>query len=375
MKAVVTGLDEALVRDVVRPVAPVASVYLGPPPPEALSTVVRDIDLRAQSLLRRLREAGAARATVAAVEQFLAGQPPKPVEMAIFAAGDEVSHVVPVPGAGTADLAMFGAPAHAVPVLAWLQRRPAYVSVVADRAGADITVVPRGSVEGHTSVVEGPDDEIERNAPGGWSQPRYQRRAEDSWQHNAARVAEATAAALRQVGAGLLVVSGDVRAVQLLLDHLPNGVRKEATIRQVTGSRHEDGSRAERLAATARAVEEYAAAQTQAVLTRFVESRAPGGYAVEGAAPTLRALAGSRVATLLVAPVPDDDRLACFGAEAAEVSHPDETTLLAGLDLRTGPLVDVAVRAALLTDATVCVLDPAIPGRPAEDIGALCRFR
>ena len=129
-----------------------------------------------------------------------------------------------------------------------------------------------------------------------------------------------------------------------------------------------------RLAATARAVEEYAAAQAQAVLTRFVESRAPGGYAVEGAAPTLRALAESRVATLLVAPAPDDDRLACFGTEATEVSHPDETTLLAGLDLRTGPLVDVAVRAALLTDAAVCVLDPATPGGPAEGTGALCLF-
>jgi len=42
--------------------------------------------------------------------------------------------------------------------------------------------------------------------------------------------------------------------------------------------------------------------------------------------------------------------------------------------LRPGHLVDVAVRAALLTDAAVRILDDGTSAGPAERIGALCRF-
>jgi hypothetical protein len=71
---------------------------------------------------------------------------------------------------------------------------------------------------------------------GGWSQPRYQRRAEDSWQHNAMAVADAVTQATRDLHAGLLLVAGDVRAVQLLRDHLPPETRRQVTLRSVPGA-------------------------------------------------------------------------------------------------------------------------------------------
>ena len=59
--------------------------------------------------------------------------------------------------------------------------------VVADRASADL----HGSdLDGETDTsVDGSQNLIERSKPGGWAQKRYQQRAIDSWERNAAEVA------------------------------------------------------------------------------------------------------------------------------------------------------------------------------------------
>ncbi|MEJ3748932.1 spore germination protein GerW family protein [Actinomycetes bacterium KLBMP 9797] len=133
----------------------------------------------------RLHTGGADDATVAAVHGYLSSLPGYPADQAVFAAQGELRLTHALPGAAQPDLAAFGAPARVGPLLTWLRRHPPHVVVVTDRIGADLTAVPRGAVAGLERTVVGPDDEVERNAPGGWSQPRYQRRAEDAWQHNA----------------------------------------------------------------------------------------------------------------------------------------------------------------------------------------------
>jgi hypothetical protein len=166
-----------------------------------------------------------------------------------------------------------------VALLAFRQRHPPYVVVVTDRTGADLTLVPRGAVTGATWTVIGPDDEIERNAPGGWAQARYQRLAEDSWQHNAAAVAREVTHALHQVDARLLLVAGDVRAVQLLRDQLPP---LSTATWSCAGYPVAGVQTAQAWYATATAVAEYAAAQTTELMDRFDSERRPGGLAVEG---------------------------------------------------------------------------------------------
>ncbi len=177
--AMTADVDE--IRELVRPVYPTASVYLARPPAET------DVD------------------------RYFAELSAYPEELAVFAAEGEIRMVRRLSGGVDRDIAGYAAPARLGPLLAWLQRHPAYVVAVVDRTGADLTSVPAGALAGPTRVVAGPDDEVERNAPGGWSQPRYQRRAEDSWPHNAAAVAEAVGEELHRVHADLLLVAGDVR--------------------------------------------------------------------------------------------------------------------------------------------------------------------
>ena len=182
-----------------------------------------------------------------------------------------------------------------------------------DRAGADITPAPGAGQVQQTWTVVGPDDAIERKrGPGGWSEPSYQRRVEDSWRHNAASVAQQVVRHAAAVDAQVLVLSGDVRAVRLLSERLPSD--PALLVRHISGSRAADGSQAGRDSRVEEVLREAAAAQTARLLQQLHERLAPGGLAVEGAYDTVAALARGRVATLLVQDTPTDSRTAWFAA-------------------------------------------------------------
>lgn len=340
--------DVPALTAVLRPTGGVASVYVG----GVVSQTADEWSARWHALVVRLRRDGAPEPIVDAIHERIAQAPVSaghPVELALFASdgtNDGLSPVFVLPGFDQPDWAGYGGPAHVVPILNWLQQRPPYVLVVTDRAGADLVVSGGAGRAPRTRSVRGPDDEIERNAPGGWSQPRYQHRAEDSWRHNAAAVAHATAAALKRTGARLLIVSGDVRAVQLLGERLPAGVRDTVTVRHITGGRSFDGSQHDRPAAVAAVIAAAVAEETARTLATFVEHRGPSDRCVEGRGATIAALERGRVATLLVTP------------DA----------------VRTREL-DAAVRLTLLTGANVRVLPVGTAEAPAEGMGALCRYR
>jgi hypothetical protein len=129
------------------------------------------------------------------------------------------------------------------------------VTAIVDRSGADIATF-RGSHRVRKRTLTGPDDEIERNARGGWAQARYQHRAEDSWSHNAAEVA-------RQISAS----AAGVHAVQLVREHLPITVRnihREVT----TGLEHDTTGRVELTTSTLHQLIHEAAADTLSALRR-----------------------------------------------------------------------------------------------------------
>jgi hypothetical protein len=78
------------------------------------------------------------------------------------------------------------------------------------------------------------------------------------------------------------------------------------------------------------------------------------------------------VACLLVA---EDrhDATAWYGASGTDIYADHDAAVAAGHPVRAGHLTDVAVRAALLSDAQVRVVG-ATPHGPIEGLGALCRF-
>jgi Bacterial archaeo-eukaryotic release factor family 2 len=103
------------------------------------------------------------------------------------------------------------------------QRTIPHVVVETDRSGADLTAFDGGSVLA-TETVDGETLHIHRGHPGGWSQRRFQQRAENTWEDNARQVAAAVADLAHQVGARHPTPPRDVRAQGFVLEHLPNDV-------------------------------------------------------------------------------------------------------------------------------------------------------
>ncbi|HEX6248916.1 MAG TPA: Vms1/Ankzf1 family peptidyl-tRNA hydrolase [Nocardioidaceae bacterium] len=374
-------INHSVLDAVLRPVEPAAAVYLGAAP-DVHNEYQLSWETRWRPLAAALREQGADEATVLALEQAV--QTPASSRAARgsghvvgFARNGEAIATVTTPGLAGPDLARFGGPAHVLPLLHWEQEHPPYVLVVIDRTGADLeTCIGLGNPPQH-ATVEGPDDEVERNAPGGWeglTQGRYQRRAEDSWAHNAGAVAEAVAAALKRVEAKILVVAGDVRAEQYLMEKLPAWVHKDVTIQHISGSRADDGSQNARATAVAKAVQEAVALQSTALWERFTEERAPHRLGVEGPERTLAALAEGRVHLLLVSAGTDLDDEAWYGAAPTEV-HVAGDSGPTWADPRSGALADVAIRASVLTGAEVRVIPPDAGFGPERGVGGICRYR
>jgi len=373
--------DNPMVRALYELPAPVVTAYLRAPD---LGTP-DDRDLRLRAMLDQLHPTEATPESLRALASVLGAvtedrpiDPGRPT-VAAFVGADGQTRMFELPEADVQDQIRVAAVPHVLPLLEWRQGRPAYVLVLLDRTGAELVVQPAGAAPAARTEVQGPDDEIERNAPGGWSQPRYQNRAEDSWQHNAGRAAEAVSDALSSVQADLLIVSGDVRAEQYFRDQLPSWIHSKVTIKTITGSRSPDGSEEHRRDRIAAAVQEYVDQDSVQALARIREHSGPGGLGVQSPAATIHALARGQVHVLVLAAdepgaQPVEPTTAWFGPQPTDISEHRSGVLVPDGKPSHGPLKEVLARAAILTDADIRILPQGWPDPPTNGVGALCRF-
>jgi len=209
------------------------------------------------------------------------------------------------------------------------QRVIAHVVVEADRAGADLTgFVGSGVVAAET--VDGSTLHIHRGHPGGWSQRRFQQRAENTWENNARDVADAVATMARDLGAELIAVAGDVRAQTFVLDLLPTDLAGIA-VKIDAGSPAGIADEVVRLLSSKVAERVTAAAE-------LVRSRLAHGTAAIDQSKIIEALQAARVETLLV----HDD-----GSDGNDADPAWQNG---------ARLVDRAVCAALATDAEILIV-------------------
>jgi peptide subunit release factor 1 (eRF1) len=243
--------------------------------------------------------------------------------------------------------------------------------VVTDRRGADLTIVRRHGRPLELAVDPDDDLPLRKVAPGGWSQRRYQQRAENTWETHARQIAEQVQHASDEVGAEVILVGGDVRAVELLEAHLPE--RLSRLVEEIPGGRSPDGSEQLVEEAVHRWEKTAAARTTAALLERFREERGQEDRAVDGTDATFSALRRGQVQVLLAHDDWNDDRRAWYGADPEMVATSEpELRDLGVADPRSGRLVDVALRAALGTGAGVWIVPSA--GGPRDGIGAVLRW-
>jgi hypothetical protein len=348
---------------------PVASVYLDTT--SATTNPREQIDLRWKNLRRDLEGKGGDAATLDAMEATVAASHGGGDALAMFASRGRVLHHSRWPEPPAHDFARWAPLASVGPVIEWHQSMAPHLVVRVDRVGADVTAFLPDEPNVETQV-SGDDLHIQRSAPGGWSQRRFQQRAENQWESNAEEVADSLIKLFDEVSARLVVLSGDVRAVQFLKESLPTRVLD--VLEEVDGGREAEaeGRVAEevvRLVATA------VASDTVAVLAKFREERGQDDRASDGVPATVAALQRAQVETLLVHDDPTDDRSLWFGPDGVHLAMAAGSLSELGVTSpQEGRLADVLIRAALATSSDVRIVPTTSENGPTEDVGAILRW-
>ena len=346
---------------------PAATVYLATA--GAVENAAQRSEVRWRNLRDELATAGADEAALAAVDPLVPDAHLHGECLVAVADASGLRFHAHLPDPPRRDVGRWSDLPSLIPLLEWRQSSPAHLVVLTDRTGADLIISGNGIVP-RIGEVEG-DDRVTKSGPGGWSQPRYQQRAENNWEHNAREVAEQVVRLVDRFEPRIVVAAGDVRAVQLLREELPD--RVHALVHVIHGARSPGASTDAEAEAVTRLVATVVAEDTVALVRKLREELGQHDRAVEGAPATLAALARGQVEVLLVHDDPDDDRTAWFGPEATHVATTPDDLGAMGVDApHQARLVDVALRAAVGTGAAVRVVPGA--GPPAQRIGAILRW-
>jgi release factor family 2 len=258
------------------------------------------------------------------------------------------------------------------PILSWRQATVPHLVVLIDRSGADLFAFRREGAALHEEV-DPPGEPLKRAKPGGWSQRRYQQRAENSWERGAGDVAKELVRLIERFEPRIVVVAGDVRAVQFLREALPKEM--DELVRVVSGERpNPDGSGGIPQDEVDELVAEVVERDTVELLAKFEEELGQGDLAVEGPAAVVEALEKAQVEALLIRDEPNDERTVWIGPEPVHIGIARDRIEAMGVeDPHEARLLDAAVRAAIGTSARIRLLADG-PG-PREGVGAILRWR
>lgn len=362
-----TRAFNADLRDLIERDGPFLSVYLNTE--AARENGPEEIALRWRALADEATAAGAPPEALTAVEPIVADAHLKGDGLVAFVSGSKLELRRFLPSA-IPDYVRFGPLPYLVPYIEWQQDNPRYAIVLSDRIGAEINIVGGFEVDENVEV-DGLEEPLTKVNPGGWSQRRYQQRAENTWEANAKEVAAELANIASDEDIEFLVIAGDVRSRTFLQENLGVDLPQVEVDSEPVVSLEEIRDDLES------AVAAYIGQTTKAVIEKFHEERGQDDLAAEGVDATLEALRIGQVDTLLVSGDLDGGTAWFTTGDLTQASLEKGTLTDLGIgDVAEGDAVDVLVRTALGTGARVAVL-PALPGDqgPAEGVGALLRFR
>ncbi len=361
----VPGLPGVLSRP-----GPFATVYLSTAP--AVANAAQRSEQHWRAARAALEAAGAPASVCDAVAPLVPDAHRDGATLAAIADASGVLLSQAMPDPPTRDLARWAPLASLGPLVEWQQAQLPHIIVLADRAGADLALFLPGGREGLASIdgSDHDDPDLRRSKPGGWSQRRYQQRAENTWEANAAAVADRVATLAQLTGARLVAVAGDVHATRFLREHLPDAVG--SLVVEVEGQRAAGGDLDAVADHVVRLVASRAAEDTVELLRKLREEIGQRDRAVEGVGGTLEALTAAQVDTLVVHDDPDDEREAWWALEGPAVAADADTLRGYGVAAPArGRLVDAVIRSAFLSGARVRI----VPSTVSRDrVGALLRF-
>lgn len=260
-----------------------------------------------------------------------------------------------------------------VPLLRYQDRHVPVVVVYADREGADIEVVSAagGPVQDSAST-SGETEHIRKVQVGGWRHSRYQRVSENVWRANAEEAAGEVMRLLTENGARMVLLSGDVRARQLVAGALPD----EIPVVQVEGDTRAEGSSTVAVDATLeRALDERAARAEDEAVQRWRavhDDEKTRGRSTQDLHATVAAVRQGQVEELLIVPDVLRSRSLVIGPAGTDVALPGAPVFWEG-EQRRAPADLALLRAAVQTGAQVRLVELEAAVLP-DGVGARLRW-
>ena len=290
--------------------------------------------------------------------------------LAIFASsGSDLFEVVPI-DAPLAEHALFvGSVPHLYPLARVIENYPRYAAVMLDTNKARIFVFG-GETEREKTIV---GEKTRRTSKGGWSQARYQRRADNFHLHHIKEVVDTLDRIVRDEDIQHVVVAGADVAMPILREQLP----KELADKIVEIGSHEEGESDSFLERTMAALREKDAETDVEKVQELLDAWKSGGLGVAGPEATLSAFQLGQVDELIITGSPDtlkpvqrlpDD--AAPGDVQVVTSNPG-----GAVDERQVKLSDELVTRAQQTAARIRFIEDASLLADVGGVGALLRFR
>ena len=332
--------------------------------------------LTAQALSRELAGQGADEATCRAVRTAVEelAHSPEPHGRALFARAGEVVLDPPLAAPPSGSSADWASLPHTAPLLELANVEPVCVVAYIDRKGAEFEL--RGALGSREAgEVTGKQWPLHRASTADWSVRHFQLRVENTWEHNAAEIADALAVCQEETGADLVVLVGEERERHAVRERLPRRLHD-----RVAEAPHGAGSRlldedVERIRA------EHVHRRAQEELERFLAARAPDEEgrtgAVEGVPAVVEAAREHRIDELLIRLDDPDTRCEVWIGEDADQVAVRRTDLRALGEQHTWPARadDALLRSAVETGAAAVSI-PTLTREeaPVGGVGALLRW-
>lgn len=332
----------------------------------------RTAALRARAVVDGLREAGAPDADIAAVESLLAEPTHLPSPTTLFALvrdGEVVVRQFVEDAAVGPEVHTFGPVPDLVSLLTHLGRAATYVLIEAERGTASVSLRRFGAAAPELSTtIEGRQEDLTKVRAGGWSEIDYQHRTEEIWKQNETEVAAFVDRLVLDRRPDLVIVSGDVRARELLVDALSKEARALTT--EIDENAGAPGASQQTLeAGVAAALDTLAENRRAAALDRLRQFAGEAeGRAAVGLGSTVSALQQAQVDTLLLDSRVLEDRTVLALDEAPWVATASDA-LSDGIESVSSGAAQALIRAALLTDADVVFVDVPVTADEVLEVG------
>jgi hypothetical protein len=253
-----------------------------------------------------------------------------------------------------------------VPLLHHRVQDAVYLVAETGREGARVRLERGGAaVPESVEEVEGRTDSLPKVQAGGWSQARYQRHSEEIWRDNQDDVAETVERLVSEHQPRFIVVSGDLRARQLLLEKL--NVETRGLVVEVDAHTRAAGSSD---AAVEEAVADALDRELRDDEAQALDQAAAAAHrlAAHGVREITPLLQRAQVDTLILDDdIVDSERTLEALDDSPWVAEGDDDEY-ATRSLGRVPAGDALARAAILTGARVLVTSEHLePGEPRPD--------